>query len=38
MLLPGLPGHLIYSVTFTSNGLYYLDFHHTDSKEKHDNT
>lgn len=38
MSLSVLPGRLIYSVTFTSNGLYYLDFYHVDSKEKHDNT
>lgn len=25
-------------MTFTSNGLHYLGFHHMDSKEEHDNT
>lgn len=34
-----LPGHLIYSVTFNSPGLYSdLNFHRTDSKGKHPHT
>lgn len=34
MSLSVLPGHLICSVTFSSSGLYNLNFHCTDSKGK----